>query len=33
MTNIKDLPNYVMSLYKDAVYKNRRLAQLRDINE
>ena len=33
MKNIKDLPNYIISLYKDAVWKNRRLAQLRDINE
>ena len=33
MKNIKDLPNYIISLYKDTVCKNRRLAQLRDINE
>ena len=32
MKNIKDLPNYI-SLYKDTVWKNRRLAQLKDINE
>ena len=33
MKNIKDLPNYIISLYKAAVWKNRGLAQLRDINE
>ena len=33
MTNIEDLPNYIISLYKDPVWKNRSLAQLRDINE
>ena len=30
---IKDLSNYIISLYKAAVWKNRGLAQLRDINE
>ena len=31
---MKDVPNYyIMSLYKDTVWKNRRLAQLRDVNE
>ena len=33
MKNIKDLPNYIISLYKAAVWKSRRLAQFRDINE
>ena len=33
MKNIKDLPDYIISLYNDTVWKNRRLAQLRDINE
>ena len=33
MKNIKDLPNYIISLYKVTVWKNRGLAQLRDINE
>ena len=33
MKNIKDLPNYIISLYKAAVWKNKGLAQLRDINE
>ena len=33
MRNIKDLPNYIISLYKATVWKNRGLAQLRDINE
>ena len=33
MKNIKDLPNYIISLYKTTVWKNRGLAQLRDINE
>ena len=33
MKNIKDLPNYIISLYKATVWKNRGLAQLRDINE
>ena len=32
MKNIKDLPNYI-SLYQDTVWKNWRLAQLRDTNE
>ena len=33
MKNIKDLLNYIISLYKGTVWKNRRLTQLRDINE
>ena len=33
MKNIKNVPNYIISLYKDTGKKNRRLAQLRDINE
>ena len=33
MKNMKELPNYTISLYKDTVWKNRRLAQLRDIKE
>ena len=33
MKNIKYLPDYIISLYKDIVWKNRGLAQLRDINE
>ena len=33
MKNIKDLPNYITSLYKATVWENRSLAQLRDINE
>ena len=33
MKNIKDLPNYIISLYKATVWKNRSLAQLREVNE
>ena len=33
MTDIKDVPNYIISLCKDIVWINRRLAQLRDISE
>ena len=33
MKNIKDLPNYIITLYKYTVWKNRGPAQLRDINE
>ena len=33
MKNIKDLPNYIISLYKATVWKNRGLAQLREVNE
>ena len=33
MTKIKDVPNYIIRLYHSTVWKNRRLAKLRDINE
>ena len=33
MKNIKDLPNYIISVYKATVWKNRGLAQLREVNE
>ena len=33
MKNIKDLPNIIISLYKATVWKNRGLAQLREVNE
>ena len=33
MKNIKDLPNYIISIYKATVWRNRGMAQLRDINE
>ena len=33
MTGMKDLPNYITSLYKDAIWKNRRASFSRKIND
>ena len=32
MTGMKDMPNYIISLYKDTIWKNRRASFSRKIN-
>ena len=33
MTGMKDMPNYIISLYKDTIWKNRRASFSRKIND
>ena len=33
MTDMKDMPNYIISLYKDTIWKNRRASFSRKIND
>ena len=33
MTGMKDMPNYIISLYKDTIWKNRRASFSRQIND